>query len=187
LQPLRADARRNRERILAAARELFADEGPAARMDAVAARAGLAVGTLYRHFPTKEALLEAVVQDRARAAEARARAALERVGDGADPAAEVDDLMRWYASVLLEDRAWKAAAAAAGLLPDPYPYSQGSARAALDAAGELLAAAQRAGAVRPDLTAGDLALLLGGLPGGEVPPDTRARYLDVVLSGLRPR
>src|SRR5512132_3777585 len=63
-RPLRADARRNRERILKAAGAVFADRGIDAQMDDVARRAKVGVGTVYRHFPTKEALLEALVRNR---------------------------------------------------------------------------------------------------------------------------
>ena len=61
---LRADAQRNRERIMSAGRELFAREGPQAQMDEIAAHAGVGIGTVYRHFPTKDALLTAMVRDR---------------------------------------------------------------------------------------------------------------------------
>lgn len=61
---IRADARRNRERIMSSGRELFARDGPEAQMDEIAARAGVGIGTVYRHFPTKEALLTAMVRDR---------------------------------------------------------------------------------------------------------------------------
>ena len=61
---LRADARRNRERIVAAGRELFARLGPDAQMDEIAAHAGVGIGTVYRHFPTKEALLTEMVRSR---------------------------------------------------------------------------------------------------------------------------
>ena len=61
---LRADARRNRQRVMAAGRELFALQGPQAQMDDIAAHAGVGIGTVYRHFPTKEALLTAMVRDR---------------------------------------------------------------------------------------------------------------------------
>src|SRR4051794_27205946 len=62
-RPLRADARRNRERVLTAAREVFAEHGPEAQMDDVARRAEVGVGTVYRHFPTKEALIDALVAE----------------------------------------------------------------------------------------------------------------------------
>ena len=63
-RPMRADARRNRARVLEAARAVFAEEGLAVPLDEIAARAGVGAGTVYRHFPTKEALFEAVVTDR---------------------------------------------------------------------------------------------------------------------------
>src|SRR3954447_640418 len=63
-RPLRADARRNRERVVAAAGVVFAEQGNDAQMDDVAKRAGVGVGTVYRHFPTKEALIEALAMDR---------------------------------------------------------------------------------------------------------------------------
>lgn len=183
MQGARADARRNRQRILAAAREVFAAEGPGARMDIIAAQAGLAVGTLYRHFPTKEALLEAAVADRTGEAEAEARAALARAEAGADAGAEVDALVRRFAQEHRQDRAWKAAAAAVGVVP---AFDRGDAAAALDAVGRLLRRAQEAGQIRAGVTAVDLWLLLAGLPGPEAPPDSYQRCLDVVLAGLRP-
>src|SRR3954465_2303509 len=63
-RPLRADARRNRERVITAAGAVFAEHGRDAQMDDVAKRAGVGVGTVYRHFPTKEALIEALAMDR---------------------------------------------------------------------------------------------------------------------------
>jgi AcrR family transcriptional regulator len=77
-KPLRADARRNRERIVKAARAVFADQGIDAQIDDVARRAKVGVGTVYRHFPTKEALLEALVHERFEEIAGYAREALER-------------------------------------------------------------------------------------------------------------
>ena len=76
-RPLRADARRNRERVIAAARAVFAEHGRDAQMDDVARRAGVGVGTVYRHFPTKEALLVALALDAFERVVAEARRALE--------------------------------------------------------------------------------------------------------------
>jgi AcrR family transcriptional regulator len=76
-RPLRADARRNREKVLAAARAEFSEHGRDAQMDEVARRAGVGVGTVYRHFPTKEALIEALMVDSFQMIAAEARAALE--------------------------------------------------------------------------------------------------------------
>src|SRR3954471_2755425 len=78
VKPLRADARRNRERILKAARAVFADKGVDAQIDDVAKRAKVGVGTVYRHFPTKEALRDALVRERFEEIAGYAREALER-------------------------------------------------------------------------------------------------------------
>jgi AcrR family transcriptional regulator len=77
-KPLRADARRNRERILKAARAVFADQGMHSQIDDVAKRAKVGVGTVYRHFPTKEALLDALVRERFEEIAGDAREALQR-------------------------------------------------------------------------------------------------------------
>ena len=79
-RPLRADARRNRARVLDVAREVFAAEGLTVPIDEIARRAGLGIGTVYRHFPTKEALFEAIVLDRIERLTALAESA-----PGADP------------------------------------------------------------------------------------------------------
>src|SRR6516165_10830108 len=79
-KPLRADAERNRRRLLAVAQEVFAAEGLAVPIDEIARRAGLGVGTLYRHFPTKEALFAAIVTERMKAVVDDARS-LRDVGD----------------------------------------------------------------------------------------------------------
>src|SRR5918996_6567887 len=77
-KPLRADARRNRERVLKAARAVFADQGIDAQIDDVAKRAKVGVGTVYRHFPTKEALVDAIVRERFEELAGYAQEALER-------------------------------------------------------------------------------------------------------------
>src|SRR5881409_3662812 len=81
-RPLRADARRNRARVLQVAYETFAAEGLAVPIDEIARRAGVGAGTVYRHFPTKEALFEAVFADRVRHMLADGRALLDSVGPG---------------------------------------------------------------------------------------------------------
>ena len=77
-RPLRADARRNREKVIAAARAAFAEQGREAQMDDVARRAEVGVGTVYRHFPTKEALLEALIEDTFAQIAERTREKLDR-------------------------------------------------------------------------------------------------------------
>ena len=88
-RPLRADARRNRERVLQAAREAFAAHGPAVPLEEIASRAGVGVGTIYRHFSTKQILLEAVVTGRMAQLTGEARALV----DAADPAGAFFDFV----------------------------------------------------------------------------------------------
>lgn len=185
---MRADARRNRARILDAARALVAAGGVDVTMDDIARRAGLAVGTLYRHFPAKEDLVAAVVEDGADQIATLAGAALAAVDRGADPGAELDALFRAVADRHATDRAFKAAT---GRLD--HDLEQELARApagsAVDRATRAITAlldrARTAGAVRADTTLADLVLLLGTVPGPEVDDARRGRYLDIVLAGLR--
>ncbi|HWL86935.1 MAG TPA: helix-turn-helix domain-containing protein, partial [Polyangiaceae bacterium] len=88
-RPLRADALRNRQRVLEVAQAVFATEGLAVPIDEIARRAGLGVGTLYRHFPTKEALFEAIVVSRVQHSIDDARA----LADAADPGAAFFDFL----------------------------------------------------------------------------------------------
>jgi AcrR family transcriptional regulator len=178
---LRADARRNRERVLDAARRAFAEQGYAVPLDEIAAAAGVGPGTVYRHFPTKEALFEAVsvanVEDLA--ADARARA-------------EADDPDAAFAGFL--DRMAEQALAKRNL-PDAFAGAGTDAVAAAvadmhDALGVLLAKAQEAGGIRRDVTVTDLVALLKGLlyaVRGDPDPDIRHRLLAVVRDGLRPK
>src|SRR5690349_22608185 len=100
-RPLRADARRNREKVLTAARKVFSEHGRDAQMDDVARRAGVGVGTVYRHFPTKEALIEALVVDSFQKIALRAEAALQ-----ADDAWDALASTLWAgAEILAADRA----------------------------------------------------------------------------------
>jgi AcrR family transcriptional regulator len=178
---LRADARRNRERVLAAARRAFAEQGYAVPLDEIAAAAGVGPGTVYRHFPTKEALFEAVsvanVEDLA--ADARARAA------AADPDLAFAGFLDRVADQALAKRD----------LPDAFAGAGADAMATAvadmhDALGLLLAKAQEAGGVRRDVTVGDVIALLKGLLHAvrtDPDPDVRHRLLAVVRDGLRPK
>jgi AcrR family transcriptional regulator len=177
-RPLRADAQRNREKVLRAAREAFAASGYGVPLDEIAARAGVGPGTVYRHFPSKEELFEAVVtarvQDLVRDARSRAR----------DP-----DPGRAFFGFLDQIR---EEAAAKRDLPDAIAIA-GSLQEELHAAlTDLLRRAQEAGAVRPDITTADLIVLLTGLlrsindaASGTAGPDLTDRLLSVVADGLR--
>ncbi|WP_037570367.1 TetR/AcrR family transcriptional regulator [Phaeacidiphilus oryzae] len=173
----RADALRNRARILAAAREAFAHDGVDVPLDAVAERAGVGAGTVHRHFPTKEALVTAVIADR-----------LDRLADraaefdGADP---VGDFFAFLAE--LTDSARDNLALASAL--DGTFGTEGEASAARLAAAleSLLAAAQRAGGVRRDVTAAELHAILSGVLAaeGRLPPARRGLGLEIAVAGLR--
>lgn len=178
---VRADATRNAAAILTAARAVVGERGIEAPMSAIAERAGVAVGTLYRHHPTKQDLVAAVVADSLQRVTADAEAALRRVEDGEPAGAVLTELVGAVAEVYVSDRAFKEAAGSAGA-PSEAPRD-GDAVRAWSAVAELLARAQSAGEVREDVDVVDLAALLSAVPGDE---RRRRTYLAVVLSGLCP-
>ncbi|GAB2994554.1 TetR/AcrR family transcriptional regulator [Amycolatopsis acidiphila] len=152
---LRADARRNRARVLAAAQEAFADEGLAVPLDEIARRAGVGAGTVYRHFPSKESLFEAVVLD---GVERLAEQARERLSED-DAGRAFFDFLEIVAEQALLNKALCEAleSAGSGLSKRVEPATDFRARF-----GELLRRAQAAGAVRDDVEPGDLTGLLAG-------------------------
>src|SRR5580693_6262051 len=174
-RPLRADAARNRESVLRAARVAFAESGYGVPLDEIAARAGVGPGTVYRHFPTKEALFEAVVTARVQdlLTDARARA------DAADPGAAFFGFLARIA----------AESAAKRDLPDAISIA-GSLREDLDAALDvLLRRAQQAQAVRADIRTPDIIVLLKGLFASLADvsdPARRDLVFAVLADGLRP-
>ena len=174
-RPLRADAARNREKVLRAAREAFAESGYGVPLDEIAARAGVGPGTVYRHFPAKEALFEAVVAARLADLLGDAR---ERAG-AADPGAAFFGFLGRLAQE----------AAAKRDLPDAIAVA-GSLRADMVAALEdLLIRAQRAGAVRAGVRACDLVALLKGMFASLADSGDEARrdlVFAVLADGLRP-
>jgi AcrR family transcriptional regulator len=179
---LRADAVRNRARILEAAEVVFAAEGIEAPVDTIAEKAGVGVGTLYRHFPTKEKLCEAILLDRLAALTADARA----LADAADPAAAFFDFLHHFADEGAAKRDLIVAVMGAGV---QFELSAAEVKEELrEAVGVLLTRAQSVGAVRPDVTA-DAVLSLasstchaaahsGTVPVGDL--------LGIVCDGLRP-
>lgn len=178
-RPLRADARRNREKILRAAREVFAIAGFGVPLDEIAARAGVGPGTVYRHFPDKEALFSAVAAARVTDLAAYARA---RAGDP-DPGAAFFGFL----ACLREEGATKRD------LPDVISVP-GPLLADLHGAMEvLLRRAQDAGAVRPGVTVPELIIVLKGVlaaigEAGErgTGRELADRWFAILADGLRP-
>jgi AcrR family transcriptional regulator len=177
-RPQRADARANRDRLVTAARALFTDKGTSAPLEEVAERAALGVGTLYRHFPTRHALLEAVYVDEV---EAMAQAA----ADLAD-VPPWDALSQWlhhYVGFAATKRALNEAL----METDPNSNVLLTCRTAIVGAGTaLVERAQRAGVVRADTNFTDVVRMVGAIamvPGAD---DTqKRRMLELALDGLR--
>ena len=181
-RPLRADARRNRARVLDAAEEVFAAHGTGASTEEIARRAGVGIGTVFRHFPTKEALLEAVFVGRLhRLAEHAAGLA-----DAADPGAAFFDFFQRVVDHAATKNAIADALAEAGVA---IPSESSTVGLELQRAlAVLLERAQATGAVRADVGVAELkALLVGASRAVELTPEpgVRSRTLRVMLDGLR--
>ena len=179
---LRADAERNRARILAAAAEVFADRGLDASLDDIAAAAGVGVGTVYRRFPDKDALIEALFEQKITAIEEFARSSLEIE----DPWEGFTTFVRGMCRMQAQDRGFKDAL----LLRGPGRERVSAARERIaPRAMKLLARAQEAGAVRADLAAFDVPMinLCVGLIADrtrDVAPDYWERMLTILLDGI---
>jgi AcrR family transcriptional regulator len=181
-RPLRADARRNREKVLTAARAVFSEHGRDAQMDDVARRAGVGVGTVYRHFPTKEALIEALVVD-----------AFQRIALRAETALQADDAWEAFAStlwagaeILAADRALSEVfASTPGVFEAAAPTVE-SLRETLD---EIMKRAKAAGELREDALVDDIPMLMCGIGAAtkkeHACPGPWRRHMTIVLDGLR--
>jgi AcrR family transcriptional regulator len=182
-KPLRADAVRNRAKVLDAARAAFAEHGAEAQIEDVARRAGVGVGTVYRHFPTKQALAEALVEARFDHTIAYVRELL----DEPDAWRALERCFEYCAATQERDRAWAAALAsmAGGTLAGPREHQMAELLALEE---QLLARARAAGVVREDLVATDMPALFCGLASVvQAGGDGWRRYLELLLDGLRPR
>jgi AcrR family transcriptional regulator len=173
---MRADARRNHESLIAAAREVFAEAGAAASLEEVARRAGVGIGTLYRNFPTRRDLFEALY--------------VEEIRELSRSAADLADLPPWDALVSWLHRFVGYVATKRALAEELVHDSEvfRSCRAEIYIAGEpLLRRAQAAGEVRDDVSFDDVVRLLSGLTMVQFPDqEQRDRVLGVALDGLRP-
>jgi AcrR family transcriptional regulator len=179
---MRADARRNYELIVATAREVFFEHGVDAPLDDVVKRAGVGAGTLYRHFPTRDVLVEAVYRQEIEDIAERARQlAKERPPEEA-LAEWLREMVRFHVERSDLTVALKAA------IDEESATFQYCKSALRDAAWELLSRAQDAGIVRADLESVDLMRLSHGLGASAKHADeaARERMLSVVMNGLRP-
>jgi len=177
-RPMRADARRNYDKLVAAARELYAAEGTSVPLEDIAGRAGVGIGTLYRHFPTRQALLEAVYAEE-----------IHEMASAADGLADLDpwEALTTWLNQYVGFAATKKALTEALLEVDPDSDVLLACRTALLGAGNaLVERAQAAGAVRPDTSFTDVGRLISGV--AVVPtidPEQRQRLIDLALDGLR--
>jgi AcrR family transcriptional regulator len=178
---LRADARRNRERIVTAGRELFARNGPEAQMDEIAARAGVGIGTVYRHFPTKEALLTEMVRERFQEFAEIALLAEETVA----PRDALESVMRRSAEAVEGDVGFQLAMMGSNELEWEGIEEQKALLA--EVLTRVIGRAADAGVVREDFTFEDFAMVMCGItatmyykPGSA---DWR-RHLAIVVGGV---
>ena len=180
-RPRRSDARRNYEKVIAAAREAFAEGGESMALEEIARRAGVGIGTLYRNFPNRQALLEALYVDEV---EEVCRSAAEL--DGGDPWQALNDWFERFIAYLATKRA---------LVAELLNYLDHDAalfqvcRASMFEAGEpLLERAQEAGVVRPDVTIAEviqMVVAIAKIPTGD--PGQTEHILRIALDGLRYR
>jgi AcrR family transcriptional regulator len=181
-RPKRADARRNYDKVLAAAREAFAEGGESTALEEIARRAGVGIGTLYRNFPNRQALLETLYLEEV---EGICRMAEEQ-RESADP---WEALTSWFERFIGYIATKQALAAELTNYLDRDAQLFKSSRAAIWEAGEpLLTRAQEAGVVRPDAEIGDVMHMVMGI--AKVPssdPEQTAHILRIALDGLRYR
>ena len=176
---MRADARRNHERVLAAAREAFAEGGESTALEEIARRAGVGIGTVYRHFPCRQALLEALYVNEL---EEVCRSAAQL--DDADPWQALNDWFERLIGYLATKRA--LAHELLNYLDEDAPLFK-ECRSELFAAGEpLLKRAQDAGVVRPDVDFSDVLHMVAGITKMQASaPGQIEHILRIALDGLR--
>jgi AcrR family transcriptional regulator len=180
-RPMRADARRNYERLIDAARKVFADQGGGASMEAIAKQAGVGVGTLYRHFPKRIDVVEAVYRDDVDVLVGAA----DREADQLGPWAALEVWLRAYVAYGRAKRTFlNELHEAFEKNPDLKPASRDRIWAACD---RVLSRAQAAGQARSDIDGQDLMQLLSPMcMNSTLTPDQGERLLAMVLDGLRP-
>jgi AcrR family transcriptional regulator len=180
-RPKRADARRNYEKVLDAARQAFAEGGESTALEEIARRAGVGIGTLYRHFPNRQALLEAVYVEEV---EEMCRSAAEL--DGSDPWEALNTWFERFIAYIGTKRA--LAAELQNYLEQDAPLFQVCRTSLFEAGEPLLRSAQEAGVVRPDVSIGEVIQMVVGIV--KIPakdPKQNEHILRIALDGLRYR
>lgn len=182
-RPLRADARENREKLLATARERFAAAGPEASLEGIARDAGVGIATVYRHFPTREALIEAVYRAEVEQVHASAGQLLSERTPADALAAWLERFVEYAATKRGLGGALKAIGAAQA---DLFPRTRAL---LLEAIGELLAAGVAAGEIRDDIGAEDVLTMINAVWSISAEPpqwvDRARRTMRVLMDGLR--
>lgn len=181
-RPMRADARRNWERIVAAARDAFSEHGRDAPLDEIARQAGVGAGTLYRHFPKRETLVEAVYRDEIETLSARAFELL----DSHEPQVALAEWMKQQIEfVVLKRGLAETLKAAIDKNSEVFAYCH---EMLTDAVAALLTRGQEAHSIRSDIQPRDLLRLGHGIAVAAEysTPEETERLLSVMLSGLRP-
>jgi AcrR family transcriptional regulator len=183
-RPLRADAQRNRERLLDAAVRAFSQAGPEVTLDSIAKDAGVGIGTLYRHFPTRESLVEAAYRNEL----AKLCDAAAELRDRLPPVEAIREWMDRFIDYLTTKREM-ADALRLVIAAGANPYAQSRDRL-LGAIGLLLDAGAATGTVRADVDPADVLVALSGVSlasGGRDQRDQARRLLDLLMDGLRYR
>ena len=183
-RPLRADARRNRDRLIEVAVRAFSDDGPDVSLDAIAKQAGVGIGTLYRHFPTREALIDAAYRNELTRLCDSAADLLRELPPDQGLRAWMDRFVDYMTTKRGMGDALRALVASGG---DPFAQSHGRLTAAITL---LLRAGAAAGLIRPDVNPDDVLVGLSGVSLATAGPERRdqgGRLLDLLMDGLRLR
>jgi AcrR family transcriptional regulator len=182
-RPMRADARRNYDQLLATAEESFSEHGVDASLEDVARSAGVGIGTLYRHFPTRDALLAALTATRFE----RSTTEAQKLLDAADPVAALTSWLRGFIANSATYRGLPESVTA--VLANPESQLYAACKAMRDGAAALVARAQKAGLVRVDVPAADVFLMAAAIcwanTQGGPDPDRTERLLGLLIDGLK--
>jgi AcrR family transcriptional regulator len=180
-RPTRADAARNYDRLVAAAREAFAELGTDASLEDIARRAGVGIGTLYRRFPTRVALLEAAYVG-------EIQAVCDRAYQYAQDLPPAEALNMWFRSFVGYGISKKSLSRElVEALGRESEFFKPCKRAVHEAGQTLLDNAKKSGDVREDVELADVMRLIGGVTmHGDLEPEQAHRLIDIILAGIRP-